>query len=411
MKYAKRAPQSTSRFDAKSGASSSGLARKRAGAVLKIGFVFDDTLDSYDGVAQNVKIFGKWMSTNGHDVRYLVGETKMLQWAGGKVYSLSKNQRVTFNGNQARIPYPANKKNIKKVLEEEKFDILHVQMPHSPFMAQKVVNAAGDRVAIVGTFHVAPSGVLASAGGHFLKLMYGRGLKRFDKFLGVSVAAGHYAKSAFGVETGIMPNPIELNKFLLPNKKIKMDKNNIVFLGRLVKRKGAKELIEAFNILAQYNPDATLTIAGDGPEREDLENLVGRYKLDERVKFLGFIEEQDKANLLAGSSIACFPSLYGESFGVSLLEGMASSPGIVLGGDNPGYRTILGARPQMLVDAKNSLAFAGKLSELLDNKEIRKELNAWQKNEVKKYDINEVGPKLEKVYQDVIANHRDKGHN
>jgi phosphatidylinositol alpha-mannosyltransferase len=342
------------------------------------------------------------MGANGHNVRYLVGETKMLQWAGGKVYSLSKNQKVTFNGNQARIPYPANKKNIKKVLEQEKFDILHVQMPHSPFMAQKVVNAAGPNVAVVGTFHVAPSGVLASAGGHFLKLMYGRGLKKFDKFLGVSAAAGHYAKSAFGVETGIMPNPIELDKFLLPN---------IVFLGRLVKRKGAKELIEAFNILTQYNPDATLTIGGDGPERENLESLVGRYKLDEKVKFLGFIEEQDKANLLAGSSIACFPSLYGESFGVSLLEGMASSPGIVLGGDNPGYRTILGARPQMLVDAKNSLAFAGKLSELLDNKEIRKELNAWQKNEVKKYDINEVGPRLEKVYQDVIANRINKGHN
>jgi phosphatidylinositol alpha-mannosyltransferase len=378
---------------------------------MKIGFVFDDTLDSYDGVAQNVKIFGKWLNAQGHEVRYLVGETKMLQWAGGKVYSLSKNQRVAFNGNVARVPLPANKKRIREVLKTEQFDILHVQMPHSPFMAQKVVNAASDDVAIVGTFHVAPSGILSKIGGRLLRAAYLNGLSRFDKLMSVSDAAANYAKSSFGVGSEIMPNVIELNSFLLSNKKVKFDKNNILFLGRLVKRKGARELIEAFYILSQYNPDATLKIGGDGPERKELENLVNKYNLTKRVKFLGFIEEQEKANLLASSVVACFPSLYGESFGISLLEGMAASPGAVIAGDNPGYRTILNKRPQMLIDATNSLAFAGKLSEVLDNKQIREEINAWQREEVKKYDVNFVGEKLVQVYKDVIAKRSKNGHN
>jgi phosphatidylinositol alpha-mannosyltransferase len=378
---------------------------------MKIGFVFDDTLDSYDGVAQNVKIFGKWLNAQGHEVRYLVGETKMLQWAGGKVYSLSKNQRVAFNGNVARVPLPANKKRIREVLKTEQFDILHVQMPHSPFMAQKVVNAASDDVAIVGTFHVAPSGILSKIGGRLLRVAYLNGLSRFDKLMSVSEAAANYAKSSFGVNSEIMPNVIELDNFLLPNKKVKFDKNNILFLGRLVKRKGARELIEAFYILSQYNPDATLKIGGDGPERKELENLVNKYNLTKRVKFLGFIEEQEKVNLLASSVVACFPSLYGESFGISLLEGMAASPGAVIAGDNPGYRTILNKRPQMLIDATNSLAFAGKLSEVLDNKQIREEINAWQREEVKKYDVNFVGEKLVQVYKDVIAKRSKNGHN
>jgi phosphatidylinositol alpha-mannosyltransferase len=208
-----------------------------------------------------------------------------------------------------------------------------------------------------------------------------------------------------------MPNVIELNSFLLSNKKVKFDKNNILFLGRLVKRKGARELIEAFYILSQYNPDATLKIGGDGPERKELENLVNKYNLTKRVKFLGFIEEQEKVNLLASSVVACFPSLYGESFGISLLEGMAASPGAVIAGDNPGYRTILNKRPQMLIDATNSLAFAGKLSEVLDNKQIREEINAWQREEVKKYDVNFVGEKLVQVYKDVIAKRSKNGHN
>jgi phosphatidylinositol alpha-mannosyltransferase len=378
---------------------------------MKIGFVFDDTLDSYDGVAQNVKLFGQWMQAQGHEVRYLVGETKMLEWADGRVYSLSKNQKVAFNGNVARVPLPANKKRIQQVLETENFDILHVQMPHSPFMAQKVVNAASDKVAVIGTFHVAPSGVLSKVGGRLLRLMYLNGLNRFDALLSVSDAAADYAKSAFGVKTSIMPNVIELAKFQVPNKKIKVDKDNILFLGRLVKRKGARQLIEAFYILSQYNPNATLSIGGDGPERTRLEELVKKYNLQSRVSFLGFIEEQEKANLLASSAIDCFPSLYGESFGISLLEGMAASPGAVIAGNNPGYKTILKKRPQMLVDPINSLAFAGKLSEILDNKQIREEINAWQREEVKKYDINAVGDKLLKVYKDAIAKRSKSGHN
>jgi phosphatidylinositol alpha-mannosyltransferase len=378
---------------------------------MKIGFVFDDTLDSYDGVAQNVKLFGQWMQAQGHEVRYLVGETKMLEWADGRVYSLSKNQKVAFNGNVARVPLPANKKRIQQVLETENFDILHVQMPHSPFMAQKVVNAASDKVAVIGTFHVAPSGMLSKVGGRLLRLMYLNGLNRFDALLSVSDAAADYAKSAFGVKTSIMPNVIELAKFQVPNKKIKVDKDNILFLGRLVKRKGARQLIEAFYILSQYNPNATLSIGGDGPERTGLEELVKKYNLQSRVSFLGFIEEQEKANLLASSAIDCFPSLYGESFGISLLEGMAASPGAVIAGNNPGYKTILKKRPQMLVDPINSLAFAGKLSEILDNKQIREEINAWQREEVKKYDINAVGDKLLKVYKDAIAKRSKSGHN
>jgi phosphatidylinositol alpha-mannosyltransferase len=49
-------------------------------AKLKIGFVFDDTLDSFDGVAQYVKTLGSWFSSQGYEVRYLVGQTKMSEW-------------------------------------------------------------------------------------------------------------------------------------------------------------------------------------------------------------------------------------------------------------------------------------------------------------------------------------------
>jgi phosphatidylinositol alpha-mannosyltransferase len=403
MKYGKRAPQTTSRFDAKNTSGASGLARRQAGAVLKIGFVFDDSLDSYDGVAQYVKNLGAWLSSQGHEVRYLVGETKMLEWAGGKVYSLSKNKKVSFNGNQARIPLIASKRRIKKVLATEQFDVLHVQVPYSPFMAQKVINAAGKNVAIIGTFHVAPADYLSNFGGHLLRIAYGKSINRFDYILSVSSAAEKYAKNAFRLKSKILPNVVDLDFYSSADTKTKT--RDILFFGRLVQRKGARELIFAFNILQQHDKKARLTIAGKGPMEKELKNLVGSFGISEKVEFLGFIEEADKPKLLASADIACYPSTGGESFGIVLLEAMAVGAGIVIAGDNVGYRSVLGKKPELLFNPKNALSFAGKLSEFRENKNLKTKLHHWQQNEVKQYDVNIVGSNLVEIYNEAIANH------
>jgi phosphatidylinositol alpha-mannosyltransferase len=90
---------------------------------------------------------------------------------------------------------------------------------------------------------------------------------------------------------------------------------------------------------------------------------------------------------------------------------MAAGAGVVLGGNNPGYSSVLGDKPQLLVDPKNPLAFAGKLSELLENKTLRQDLHDWQQQEVKKYDVNSVGKELLAIYQRAIANKNKSRHN
>jgi phosphatidylinositol alpha-mannosyltransferase len=379
---------------------------------LKIGFVFDDTLDSYDGVAQYVRTLGEWLTKEGHDVRYLVGQTKMREWAGGTVYSLAKNKKVSFNGNQANIPLFASSKIIKQVISKEEFDVLHVQVPYSPLLAQKVINRADVKTAIVGTFHVAPISRLSFFGGHILKIMYGRSIKKFDHIISVSTAAADYAKNAFGLHTAILPNVIETKKFKFAKKhKLSDQHKNILFFGRLVKRKGAAELIEAFNIVAKNTPNVGLIVGGAGPEQKSLKVKVKNYGLKDRVKFLGFIKERDKASLMASADIVCFPSLGGESFGIVLLEAMAAGSGLVIAGNNEGYKSVLGARPQLLFNPNSPNELADKMMEMLYETKTVKELHTWQQAEVKKYDVNEVGPKLFKVYRSAIAKRGVKGDN
>ncbi|HVS79031.1 MAG TPA: glycosyltransferase family 4 protein [Candidatus Saccharimonadales bacterium] len=375
---------------------------------LSVGFLFDDTLDSNDGVAQYVKTLGAWLNGQGHKVSYMVGETQLKEWAGGRVYSLAKNQTVYFNGNKLSIPLPASRQRITELINSEKFDVLHVMMPHSPQLSQKIIKAAPSEMAVVGTFHIFPSGWLSVAGSRILRRWLRPSLRRIGAVVSVSSAAASFAQKAYGLKTAVIPNPVNISKY---RSKSPNQENEIVFLGRLVKRKGAGQLIDAFALLKNSSPAARLTVAGDGPDRSKLEKKVARLGLSDSVRFLGFVDEKDKPALLAGAAIACFPSLYGEAFGIVLIEAMAAGSGVVLGGDNPGYRSVLGEQPETLVDPRDTVAFAARLHRLLSNKALAARLHTWQNQRVKQYDVDVVGRQILELYTQQIARRTKTSNN
>ncbi len=375
---------------------------KNPGEKLSVGLLFDDTLDSNDGVAQQVKRLGEYLIKNGHRVVYLCGQSTLQDWAGGKVYSLSRNLRVRFNGNRLSTPILSRKKLIKKVLEKEKLDVIHVQMPYSLLMAQRVIKLAHKNSAIIATFHILPSGWLSKAGTRLLRIIQLRSLKKIDSFISVSASAAKFSRKTMGVESVVIPNMVDISKFK-SGKNTPSEPGKIVFLGRLVRRKGCEQLIRAFAGLAKDDSGASLVIAGDGPDRLKLESLVRYLKIAHRVSFLGFINDEDKPELLASAEIACFPSLYGESFGIVLIEAMAAGSGVILAGNNPGYRCVIGEQPDLLVDPTDSVGFTRKLRVLRNNAALRQRMHQWQTSHVRQYDVNVVGKQVEDVYFQTIA--------
>jgi phosphatidylinositol alpha-mannosyltransferase len=378
----------------------------RNGPSLNVGLVFDDSLDSNDGVAQYVKNLGSWLSQRGHKVSYLVGETKLEVWAGGKVYSLARNLKVHFNGNKLSMPVWSSAKLVGATLRANEYDVLHVMVPYSPLMAKKVIKKADSKTMIIGTFHILPSGFLSRFGSKLLWLWLRRSLTRFDKQLSASSAAASFARSSYKISSTISPNMVDLKKFrsIKTESRRTIDPQKIVFLGRLVKRKGVAEL-------KKKKIDAELIIAGDGPDRSKLSELVQNLGLSRDVKFLGYIDERDKPALLASADVACFPSLYGECFGIVLIEAMAAGSGAVLGGDNPGYRSVLGDQPLMLIDPNNTGVFTQRLERLLTDKALISKLYKWQNDNVEQYDINVVGRQVEQIYYEAIAQRVKKVNN
>lgn len=371
---------------------------------LKIGLVFDDSLDKPDGVQQYVLSIGQWLGAQGYDVHYLVGETKRTDLKN--LHSLSRNLNAKFNGNRMSIPLPTSSNRLKEFLDQQQFDILHVQLPYSPFLAHRIIKAAGKKVAIIGTFHIFAEGWPAIIGTKLLRIWLSKSLLRFDHIVSVSKAAADFASQNFGIETEVLPNVIDYDRFALSTPLEKYDDQilNILFLGRLVPRKGCQVLLEAVNLIKIDNtlPKFRVIICGKGPLAIKLSNYVDNNGLKNLVEFVGFVSEESKPRYYASSDISVFPSSGGESFGIVLLEAMASGQAEVLAGDNPGYRSVMTESNNQLFEPLDVEGLAIRLRNSLLDVESRDRSKAWGQAYSKTFDTKLIGTKLINIYQEAL---------
>ncbi|MEK7059883.1 MAG: glycosyltransferase family 4 protein [Patescibacteria group bacterium] len=371
---------------------------------LRVGFVLDDGLDSPDGVQQYVLAMGEWLRKQGHEVLYLAGQTARQDIAG--VHSLSRNIGVRSNGNYLTIPLPSRRSHLNEFLRVHEIDVLHVQTPYSPLMGGRLVELANKDTAVIGTFHILPNSWLISLGTRLLGLWCRRSLRRFDKMLSVSPAAAEFANKKFGVLSTVLPNVIDYQRFHYAKPLSKYDDSTltILFLGRLVPRKGCLLLLEAVaEIVGKPGmPKFRVVICGKGPLQSKLERFVDEHDLGEVVEFVGFVSESDKPSYYASADISAFPSSGGESFGIVLLEAMASGKAAVLAGDNPGYHSVMHQRTELLFDPKSKFELAEKLEEQLLNKDARRNNAEWGANYTVDFDVNVAGSKLIDIYNEAL---------
>ncbi|WP_062209691.1 glycosyltransferase family 4 protein [Demequina oxidasica] len=373
---------------------------------LKIALVLDDSIDRPDGVQQYALTLGGYLERAGHTVHYVCSEASRDDVT---VHSLARNMAVTFNGNGLRVPLPTSRKALREFLERERYDVIHVQTPHSPLFAARVVDEArrvqARTVRIVGTFHILPDGRVSSIGTHALGKVLRCNLRKFDDFAAVSAPAAEFAREAFGIECTVIPNAVDVAAVAGAVREPRPvrgpgDRLVVAFLGRLVERKGALELVQALGALpGETVRRLDVRIGGKGPLLGDLEAAIESQGLGGVVRLEGFVSEEDKPQFYADADLAVFPATGGESFGIVLIEAMASGSGVVMGGDNPGYRSVLGERPQVTVDARDAGAFAAVLQEVLSDAALRDEIHDEQVELLKAYDINVTGAAMLELYK------------
>lgn len=375
---------------------------------LVIGLVVDDTLDKPDGVQQYTQILGMWLAEQGHEVHYIVGQSTRTDYPN--VHSMCRNVKVRFNGNSLTIPLFTPRKRIRALFAETKFDVLHVMMPHSPLMAQKVVCAAPKSTAVVGTFHILPHTKTVAYMTRLLGIWLRPSLRRMQQTVAVSGVAQEFARATFGIDPSFLPNVIRVPRFkqAQPFPRYK-DAVTIVRVDRLVERKGALWLVKAIDYMVQHKlatQPFRLVLCGKGEQQETIAAYIAEHKLSKFIALEGYISEEDKPRYLASSDLAIYPATGGESFGIVLLEAMAASRGVVIGGDNPGYRSVIGGHPEQLVDPTNTQAFAELIARYINDPKLRKQAALWQQYDVEQYDVAVVGKQLESIYREAMQTAR-----
>jgi phosphatidyl-myo-inositol alpha-mannosyltransferase len=271
--------------------------------------------------------------------------------AGGYLYTIESKRTYRFGGTQIDVATATAQQmeHIRSLIVSFQPDIIHFHTPWSPFLSLQLLHecmqmsqAALISPKYVATFHDTPSdSALGRLIGRYLMPLAARYLMRcFDQVIAVSEPQSNYLTRFTTQLVEIIPNGIRLPEYVRSHDLLEsMPKRYLLFLGRLEARKGVIHALDAFHQVTAKHPDLMMVVAGDGPQRIEAENM-GRNRIPGKVLFLGQVTEMQKWSLLHRAEIVVCPALYGESFGIVLLEAMAAGAPVV-GYGNPGYRSIV----------------------------------------------------------------------
>lgn len=296
---------------------------------------------------------------------------------------------------------------IDAMLAEHNFDILHFHEPWVPMLSAQILSRS--HCVNVATFHAKLPETMMTRTIIKVVTPYTKSvLKYIDSFTAVSPAAAEYVCSLTDKPVALIPNGIDLNRFKAPRRRSDNKKHKTIFyVGRLEQRKGVKHLIHAFKLLSDMSPEVSLIIGGDGPDRSKLEALAQDLHL-KNVAFVGYISDKEKIHYLRTADLYCSPALYGESFGIVLLEAMATGT-VTVAGDNPGYASVMnGLGALSLVNPKHHAEFARRLNLLLHENDLRQIWRDWAADQIPQYSYAAIVDQYEEIYHEAAREHAQK---
>lgn len=374
---------------------------------MKIGLICPYNINRHGGVLEVILELKKGLSKKGHEVKIITPRPRGVENINHEdiIYiGVSTDFRSPAH-TTTQVSSNGDEDQIKEVLEAERFDVLHFHEPWVPLLSRQILQLSN--AANIATFHAnVPEATMTrtviKAVSPYMKSV----MKYLDVLTAVSPAAAEYAASMTDKPIEIVPNGIDLEKYKYHEQAEKNDDETrtVFYVGRLERRKGVKYLIKAFSLFQEKHPNTKLIIAGDGPDREKLELLAEDLHI-KNVDFLGFISEEQKMDLLKSSDIFCSPAVYGESFGIVLLEAIATGT-VCVAGNNSGYMDVLKETGALsIVDPRNSDEFARRLDLLMYDENLRKLWKKWAKLYVKQYDYPTIIDSYEDVYKRALKEH------
>jgi phosphatidylinositol alpha-mannosyltransferase len=370
---------------------------------MRIGLVSPYDLASPGGVNEHVRPLARELRHLGHEVRIFAPSSRAdVDFDTARFYRIGTPIAIPVNDSVARITLSFHLADrVAAIVEKERFDVLHFHEPLMPALPMTMLRMS--TTANVGTFHAFARSNL----GYY----YGRRwLEPYLAFLHRGIAVSEPARAFLhqyfpGYPLRVIPNGIDVNVFKpgqAPIRHLRDDSVNILFVGRLEKRKGLGDLLRGYEFMRTRVPKSRLIVVGEGPLRGKVESYISRHRVPD-VVLAGYVPDTVLPRYYCSADIFCVPATGAESFGIVLLEAMASGLPVVAT-EIEGYMSVLEpGRDSMTVQPKGWSELGAALIILARDADLRRRMGAYGHEKARRYAWDVVTSQIVEVYHEARA--------
>lgn len=366
---------------------------------LKIGLISAHSFLRPGGVKSHILGLYHEFRKRGLKVKIIVPRRSKKEYYGKNVIFLGTSFPFPSAGSESDFCINLNPLKINEVLKKENFDVLHFHN-FGGLLALQILDRSQSLNIL--TFHgdIEGSKFFKRIPG-LLRLFKRMAKGKIDGLIGVAPLVLEFFEDFDGIKA-VIPNGIDIGEFNPKNPKIEKfndGKINILFVGRIEKRKGLIYLLKAYKNLIKKFSNLRLIVVGKGNLERECKEWTNDNNLAE-VYFEGEKSGKELPSYYATCDIFVSPAIFGESFGIVLLEAMASGKPIVAFA-NRGYSQFMKGKfgEKFLVKPKDYRGLANKIEILINDEKLRKKMGEWGREEAKKYSWPRIAGQVLNFYE------------
>lgn len=368
--------------------------------VLMVSEMYDPWIG---GIAEHIRLLSAELRRRGHTVKVLTAQvgSRPADRDDADVHRIGRS--VTVRANRSLSPIPVGWRMPSKVRQfcaDFDPDIIHTHMLGAvlPTLALRYSRAVN-----VETFHTGFDRSTLYALSRPLLIRY---FRKLHGRIAVSEAARRSMARYYPADYRIIPNGIDPAAFhpaAAPLPQFADGRPTVLHVGRLEPRKGLAYLLRALPLIRAEVPDVRLVVVGDGPLAGAYRRAVGP-ELRDSVVFVGRVPPGSllMASYYRSAECFCAPSTGGETFGIVLLESMASGRPVVAS-DIDGYREVVEHGVEgYLCPPEDERALARAIISVLTDPAACRRMGDAGRSKALQYSWEAVGASVERYYCELV---------
>jgi len=370
---------------------------------VKIGIVTQSYYPKPGGVTEVVHYTATELRRRGHDITIITTRYDGRRRKEPGVIRIGRNVLFPANGAWTNVTVGWRlRRKLEEIFRREKFDIIQTHCPLVPTLPALTIVSDRSGARLVGTFHAAAEKNNIYA---LLRPLVEWGAQHLDHRIAVSEPCRDFLSKYFPGEYEIIPNGIDSSRFhpgIEPVEGLRDGKLNILFVGRMDRRKGLPNLFKALPLIQRSIPRLVrLILVGEGSLRRKVMprpiNLGGA-----EIMAVGRVDAELLPRYYASADIFCAPATGRESFGIVLLEAMSAGIPLVAS-DIPGFRRVVtSGQDGLLVAPGSPEEIADAVVRIASDPAMAARMTAAGREKALAYDWKAVTGRLEESFRRVL---------